>query len=107
MASVKQVIDPTKAPGEPGYLRLEEERRKAPTKAEIQWAMLHRLETAGAARSKVSIARNAKHEIQWSVEVAGEDVDECRDKAVEIEKSLTTLYPPPATVEVELKSGKR
>ena len=107
MASVKQVIDPTKAPGEPGYVRLEEERKKAPTKAEIQWAMLHRLETAGQARSKVSLTRNAKHEIQWSVEVAGEDVDECRDKAVEIEKSLTTLYPPPAAIEVELGRGKR
>ena len=102
--TARTVVDPDVPEGAPGSIKLDDGRPpKAPTKAEIQWTLLRRLENAGAARSKVTISRNAKHEHQYSVEVAGDDVDECHAKAVEIENALALIYPAPPSVVTEVK----
>lgn len=94
--------------GMPGSLKLDRgdqpaERVKPPTKAEIQWTLLRRLENAGAPRSKVTITRNAKHEHQYSVEVAGDDPEACSLEAQRIEHALAAVYPPPPSVTTETK----
>jgi hypothetical protein len=90
--------------GMPGHLTLDRgERPKPPTKAEMQWAMLRRLETAGQPRSKVTITRNAKHEYQYTVDVSGDDAGQCADEAKRIETALAVVYPPPAPIRPEHK----
>lgn len=90
--------------GSPGSIVLDRgEPTKAPTKAELLWAMTRRLEAQRGASCKVTISRNAKHEYQYAVEVAGEDAQACADEAQRIEQALAVVYPPPPVVKPEHK----
>lgn len=100
MASVRQVVDPTKAPGEPGYLRVETDEKPHPLGAtEVARALLHRIASAGGEHSSVEIARNAKGDYQFKVTVrTGEHegidtVEAAAGKAAEIVDTLRGLFP--------------